>query len=139
MSSAKQKGNLLEDWVVQELKSSGLDLRAYRQKGSGSGLMKGDIWNDLNICFECKNTTELEIKTFLKQAIRESLGTQDPVVVWHPPRTPLEDSVAIMHFHYYKNLLIRSKRVSFTNPSEMNYKTRKLINDLKNFLKQLEI
>ena len=46
-----QKGKQLENFIVDRLRITGLDTRAYRQKGSGNGLNKGDIWNDLNISF----------------------------------------------------------------------------------------
>ena len=53
--SAIQKGKQLEEFIVDELRLSGLDRRAYRQKGSGNGLNKGDVWKDLNLCIEAKN------------------------------------------------------------------------------------
>jgi hypothetical protein len=99
--SAIQKGKELEEFIVQRLRLTGLDTRAYRQKGSGSGLNKGDVWNDLNLCFEAKNTAKPNLGPSLKQVNREALGTQIPVMVWHRPRTPLEDSVVIIDWHLF--------------------------------------
>ncbi len=83
VKSAIAKGKELEKWVIERLKLSGLDRRSHRNPGSGSGLAKGDVDNDLNLCIECKNQKNFS-KEWYKQAERESMGTQEPVVVWHP-------------------------------------------------------
>lgn len=102
------KGKILENWIVERLKLSGLDTRAARTPGSGNGKMKGDIWNDLNLCIEAKNQKNFS-REWAKQAKRESLGSQVPIVVWHPPQTPMEDSVAIIDWGYLEELLLRAK------------------------------
>lgn len=104
--STKAKGNLLEDWVVKRLHDTGLDPRAYRQKGSGSGLNKGDVWNALNLCIECKNTKNFSMEAFWKQADGDSMGTQTPIVVWHPPQKGLEASRVVMNWSYFEELLL---------------------------------
>jgi len=55
-TTAIQKGKQLEDFITDELRASGLDRRAYRQKGSGSGFNKGDSWNSLSfiVMVNCK-------------------------------------------------------------------------------------
>jgi len=108
IQSRIQKGKELENWITDRLRLSGLDRRAYRQKGSGNGLNKGDIWNDLNLCIECKNQKNFS-KDWYKQAEKESMGTQEPIVVWHPPQLPLEASMVFINWDYFEKLLIKSK------------------------------
>lgn len=103
--SAIQKGKELEDFIAEELRASGIDPRAQRQKGSGNGLFKGDIWNDVGLCIEAKNTKTLFLMGAWHQAVREAMGTQEPVVVWHHPFTPLGDSKVIISWEYFKALV----------------------------------
>jgi hypothetical protein len=140
--SAIAKGKELENWIVERLRLSGLDTRAYRQKGSGNGLNKGDIWNDLNICFEAKNTKNLALGATLKQVRREALGTQNPVIVWHPPHTSLEDSVVILDWHYYESLLLKVKNSTpaYQNPDRTaDWALRNLSNAIKKVQKELNV
>jgi len=137
--SAHQKGKQLEDWVVQRLILSGLDKRAYRQKGSGSGLDKGDIWNDLGICFECKNTKAYPSNATFKQVKREAMGYQKEVVVWHPPQKPLDDSRVIINWYYFEELLKRAKEPALKEPDRaFSWKMRQFIQLGKQILKELE-
>lgn len=125
--SAIQKGKELEDFVVSRLRATGLDNRAYRQKGSGNGLHKGDVWNDLNLCFEAKNTAKPNLGPTLRQVRRESLGTQEPVVVWHMPHTPLEDSQVIISWQYFEALLVKSKQPASLAPDrDLRWKLERL-------------
>lgn len=137
--SAIAKGKLLEDFIVDRLRTTGLDIRAYRQRGSGNGKNKGDVWNDLNLCFEAKNTAKPNLNNTLKQVNRESLGTQIPVMVWHMPNTPLEDSKVIIDWHYYEKLLLKTKEPTTTNPDrEFKWKVQRLVDSAKAVLKELK-
>lgn len=108
-TSAIQKGKILENFVVEELRLKGFESQAHRNPGSGSGLRKGDIGNGLGICFECKNTAQPNLGVTLRQVNRESMGTQEPVVVWHMPNTPLADSKVIIDWHFFLDLLMARK------------------------------
>ena len=135
--SAKAKGKILEDWIAERLRLSGLDKRAYRQKGSGSGNFKGDVWNDLNLCIEAKNQTNFKPAWF-KQAERESLGVQEPIVVWHPPNKPLEDSKVYMNWDYFENLLKKSKEPVLNQPTrDFKWKLTSLKSAIQRVLKEL--
>ena len=136
--SAIQKGKELENWIVERLRLSGLDARAYRQKGSGNGLNKGDVWNDLNLCIEAKNTAKPNLNKTLKQVNREALGTQTPVMVWHMPQTPLEDSKVIIDWHYFESLLTQARQPTTINPDrEFYYKLENLRRAVKSLEKEL--
>ncbi len=103
--SAIQKGKELEKYVVDELGAHGLDNRATRQPGSGNGLRKGDVNNDLGWCIECKNTKNFKYKEAAEQVRREGMGFQKEVIIWHPPGRPLGDSIAIINMHDFFDLL----------------------------------
>lgn len=125
--SAIQKGKELEDFIVSRLRATNLDARAYRQRGSGNGLHKGDVWNDLGLCFEAKNTQKPNLGPTIKQVIREAMGTQEPVIVWHMPHTPLEDSQVIVSWSYFEQLLVRSRQPSSLAPDrELRWKLENL-------------
>jgi len=137
-SSAKAKGKLLEDWIVSRFRLTGLDNRAYRQKGSGSGLNKGDVWNDLGLCIEAKNQKKF-LSKWVDQVNRETMTFEKPVIVWHPPQRPLEDSWTMIPWYYFEELLLKSKQPVTTNPdSTTAYKIRRLVQSAKDLLKELE-
>lgn len=142
IKSAIAKGKQLENWIVERLRITGLDSRAMRNPGSGNGLNKGDIWNDLNLCIEAKNTKNFHINEFLQQATRESLGTQEPIVVWHPPQKPLEDSIVVMRWSYLEELLakIKNSTPAYKNPDRSaNWTLENLKNAIKKVQKELNI
>ena len=136
--TAIAKGKILEEWIVNRLRLSKIDTRAYRQKGSGSGLNKGDIWNDLNLCIEAKNQKNFK-NAWAKQVKRESLGVQIPVIVWHPPQVPLEDSVVMIDWPFFEELLKHWKEPTMKEPDrETAWTIKSAINILKKLLKELE-
>lgn len=103
--SAKAKGKLLEKWLAERLRHTGLDPMARPEIGSGSGRFKGDIATKLPITFECKNTKNFQSKAYLAQAEKAAMGYQEAVVVWHPPMTPLEGSKVFMSWSLFESLL----------------------------------
>lgn len=102
------KGKVLENFIVDRLRVSGLDPRAARNPGSGNGVAKADIWNSLNLAIECKNQKNFS-QDWLKQSERQATGGQPWCVIWHRPKTPLEDSVVILPLWHYEELLKRNK------------------------------
>jgi hypothetical protein len=136
--SSIAKGKELEKFIVERLKMSGLDCRATRTPGSGNGLSKGDITNDLNLCIECKNCKNFSREWF-KQVKRESLGVQIPIVVWHTNGVPLDDSVAIISWNYLEELLLKAKEPAMKNPDRQTaWKIQRLIQAAKDVQKELE-
>ena len=138
--AAKAKGNLLEDWVVDRLRKSGLDIRAYRQKGSGSGLNKGDIWNDLDIHFECKNVARMQWVETLRQMTRDNVSGLNEVLVWHLPQTSLESTKVVIPWEYFEELLLASRGEKVENPldvSNLKYRGNQAREAIRLFLKEL--
>ncbi len=109
IQTSRQRGKELENFIADKLKSSGLDLQAIRQIGSGSGLRKGDVHNSLGWTFEAKNTKRFDFYEAAKQVEREAMGYQKSVIVWHPKNRPLENSVAIINFEDFITLLKSEK------------------------------
>ena len=138
IKSSIAKGKELENYIVDRLRLSGLDNRAYRQKGSGNGLNKGDVWNDLSLCIECKNQKNFS-KDWFEQAEKESMGTQEPIVVWHAPQTPLEASMVFITWDYLEKLLVRSKEPPTPETSnELKWRVKRFVDYGKELLKELE-
>ena len=135
------KGKLLEDWVVERLRRSGLDTQAYRQKGSGSGLNKGDVWNALDIHFECKNVKQMEWGNTFKQMTRDNISGFPEVLVWHLPNTPLEATRVVIPWDYLEELLLGSKEEKqIDNPlnaPDMRFRISRIKDDLRWLVKQL--
>src|SRR3990167_2279673 len=137
-SSAKQKGKILEEWVTNRLIQSGLDLRAYPQKGSGSGIRKGDIWNSLDIHFECKNQKNFGGKEWFKQMKDENVSHLKEVLVWHPPQVSLDESKVIIDWDYFEELLVGNKGTKsvIENPN-LKWPLQNLSDAIKKVLKVL--
>ena len=101
--SAIAKGKLLEQYVVDQIRVKGLDPRAYRSFGSGSGTgEKSDIWTSMTILgqnagIECKNQKTLSIQEWWRQTKKlESLG-REPVLVFKIDHEPLGDTKCVIY------------------------------------------
>lgn len=141
--STREIGKELEEWIAERFKITGLDKKARPQKMSGAGLNKGDIWNKLNLCIEAKNRKSFKMKWF-EQADKDSLGHQEPIIVWHQPeKLPGEDVKVVLNWDYFEKLLLSAQQPKSKDPDR---ELRREIENLKNSaqsvikkLKQLEI
>ena len=104
-----EKGKKLEKYIAERFKESGLDFRAKRQPGSGNGLNKGDVDNDIGWCVECKNSKNFCWEKTTKQVAREAMGHQKELIVWHPNYRPLSDSVAVLNINDLIDLMVKVK------------------------------
>ena len=114
-SSAKAKGKLLEDYVADQLREKGLDLRARRETSSGAGNReKGDVWTSLmilgqNAGIECKNQATLSIPDWWRQTKKlESLG-REPILVYKLPYEPLGSTLCTIYLDTLLELLVENK------------------------------
>jgi hypothetical protein len=138
--SAHAKGKLLENYIVDRLRASGLDVRARRTYGSGSGLEKGDISNGLNLSIECKNQKKFKLD-FWKQCVRDAdINSGSPVLVYHLPDTPIETSFAMVEWDYFEKLLVKSKEPpKITEPTRnAKWKGERLRQALKDFMTEMD-
>src|SRR3990167_5062867 len=137
--SAVHKGRILENFVAEELRKSGLDVRARRTFGSGGGIEKGDINNSLGLNIECKNTKRLDFKNAWKQCQRDAgMSHTEPVLIWHPPQESLEGSVVFMRVNYFAELLTGLNDIKPLDNPKVKYPLLRLKNAISEVLKELE-
>lgn len=141
IKSNLQKGKDLENFVADLLNQYGIDTRAIRQKGSGSGKAKGDIHTDAGFTIECKNTKRFDWKSAADQVKREAMGYQKEMIIWHPPQRPMDESVAIVNVHEIMFLLKFWKdhqgREGILDKFTIKNNLEKAVFHLKNVVKEL--
>lgn len=141
--SAIQKGRELENFWKELLRITGLDTRAYRTPGSGSGKEKGDVATDIEIngrgmTTECKNTKKFPHDSLL-QAKKEAGNYNIPLVLWHPPQKPLDESMIVINCHDFLEIIKKAKEPVLVNPDKTTqYKLQRLIQSAREVLKELE-
>lgn len=118
--TAKQKGNLLEQYVCDQLKEKGIDEKAYRSHGSGNGTReKADIWTKTQVLgrnagFECKNHKTPHIKEWWKQTEElEKLG-REPILVYKLFGESLEESKAVIRLDTLLELIKGYEKIEIT-------------------------
>jgi hypothetical protein len=79
--SCKAKGSRLEHKVAKMMVDSGIDPGAKRQLLSGGGYLKGDIYTELPICFECKNQESWSIHEWWDDLIEELPKDKMPILI----------------------------------------------------------
>ena len=138
--SAIAKGKELERFLCDELRSCGVDTRATRTPGSGSGKLKSDIDTDCGWSFEAKNTKNASLPEWWRQTLRQVNGYNKPSVVWHPPQQPMTESVIIIRWADFKDLLVKSREPAMINPDRTTaWKLNNLIKAAKDLLKELNV
>src|SRR3990167_2161149 len=102
--SAIAKGKKLEDYVCEQIRDKGIDVKAYRSHGSGNGnTEKSDIWTSMvilgqNAGIECKNQKNLSIQDWWRQTKKlESLG-REPVLVFKVDQEQWGDTKCVIYF-----------------------------------------
>src|SRR5690349_19430045 len=85
--SRVQKGKDLENYVVEQLKLKGLDLRARRSYGSGNGNgCKADIDTSLTILgqaagMECKHADNINVMEYWRQTMKLQSLNYEPILI----------------------------------------------------------
>ncbi len=112
--SAIVKGRMLENYVADQIAKYGLDDKATRSVGSGSGNReKSDIDTtmkilDLNAGIECKNQKKLSIPDWWKQTLKlQDLGCE-PVLVFKIFGESLSNTKAIIYYDTLLKLIQKS-------------------------------
>lgn len=140
--SAIQKGKELENYVSEQMRLKGIDAKARREIGSGSGKFKGDISTDIGWTIECKNTKRFDWASAAEQVRRESMGYQKEVIIWHPPQRPMADSVAIISledwFEFIKLKKAGLNKDDILDKREVKYNLERAVSHLKQVVKNLE-
>lgn len=125
--NTRQKGQILEKHIAEQIRAKGLDDHCRPSFGSGStNTEKADIWTSLmilgqNAGIEAKNHKSLAIPEWWSQTKKlESLG-REPVLVYKIHNAPLSDTLCTIYFdtlleilkenEVLKNKLIRLKKI----------------------------
>ena len=91
----------------------------------------------LQLTLKAKNQKNFKPAWF-KQAERESLGYQEPIIVWHPPNTPMDNSKVFINWNYFEKLLLKSKEPGLKQPDrELKWKLQSLKDAVNRVIKEL--
>jgi len=143
MSYSSEKGKQLEKFVFNLIKSKGLDNRAHRTPGSGSGKEKADISTSLTILgrnanIEVKNQNTLAIPQWWKQTEKQTLGYGEPLLIFKLKGRPDESALCLITFETLLDLLVKLQGPKTINPDrEFKWKLERLKNDINSLLKEL--
>lgn len=138
-SSAIAKGKELEDYICGRLKAHGLDARARRTPGSGSGKLKADIDTDIGWSIEAKNTKNAALPDWWRQSLMQSNSFNRPSVVWHPPNQPMGESVIVCRLEDFLEVLKKGREPILANPDRTTaYTLKSTLVWMKKLLKELE-
>jgi len=91
LNNSVQKGKELENYIAKKIRDSGLDPKAERSIGSGSGTReKADISTSVqlfgrNLGIEAKNHKTLHIPEWWKQVEKLELLGREPVLIYRAP------------------------------------------------------
>jgi len=103
MRSTKQKGRLLENYVADQIRDKGIDVRARAEMSSGAGNReKGDIWTSMmilgqNVGIECKNQNTLKIQEWWRQTKKLEKLSREPVLIFHIEHEPFGETKALIY------------------------------------------
>lgn len=127
-----QKGKDLENYVARRLKETGLDDRAKRSIGSGSGTgEKADINTKVmilgqNIGIECKHTDKPQLKDWWRQARKLEEIQRIPVLIWKQTADRYADTKAIVSYETLLALIKNQKEHEEREP-EYNWEAQRAI------------
>ena len=138
MSLAKtriQRGKEMENFIADQIISKGIDDKACRSIGSGSGNReKADISTSMmilgrNAGIEAKNHKALHIPEWWKQTLKLEQVHKEPVLVFKLPRTALQDSLAVVKLNTILELIKYQKNQDEVDSiiAGSNYEKRNLL------------
>lgn len=106
-----QKGKELENHIADRIRALGIDPKAYRSHGSGSGNReKADIWTTMMIFgrqvgIEAKNHAKIAIPEWWRQTQKlEDLG-QEPVLAFKLPGESLDGTKVVIYLETFLELV----------------------------------
>jgi hypothetical protein len=109
------KGQALENWLSDQIIEIGLDERAKRSKGSGSGTgEKADIKTSLTICgrnagIECKNHNVPHIKDWWSQTQKLEKLSREPILIYKLESEEMGEAKAVIYASTLLELIKASK------------------------------
>ena len=142
--TAIEKGKRFEKLVSAEIEAEGLG-KSVRTPGSGSGKIKGDLFNNLQFMFECKNQKTIHFLDWVDQAKEQSkIGNQWKekwaLITFDPRTTETNPSIyATIDLWEFLRLLKKNSEPIVKEPDkDAKWKIQKLMNDAKQVIKIFE-
>ena len=142
--SRKAKGNMFEKWICRQIENYGFG-EAVRTPGSGSGLIKSDVFSHLDWSIEAKNHKTIHILKWIDQAMREAKeGNADRdkwMLVFNDPRVSPEftNVYAVLDFGKLLELLKKNKEpIIKSDDRELKYSVYRLKEACNSVLKKLK-
>ena len=115
MVNTRQKGQLLEKYVCEQIIAKGLDDRARPSYNSGAtNTEKADIWCSImllgqNVGIEVKNQNTIKIPEWWKQVKKLESLSREPVLVFKVKNAPLGDTLATVYLDTFLELMKENK------------------------------
>lgn len=113
--NTRQKGQILEKYVCDEIRKKGMDDHVRPSFNSGAtNTEKADIWTSImvlgqNAGIECKNQKTLSIPDWWMQTRKlESLG-REPILVYKIHNAPLSDTLCTVYLDTLLELIKNQK------------------------------
>ena len=116
--SAKAKGNKLENWIADKLRSKGIDNKAIRDGASGAGTReKGDIITSAsvfgrNLGIEAKNHKVPHIKDWWQQAKKLEILGREPVLAYKLENEKYEETKVVIYLDTFLDMIKALKEVN---------------------------
>lgn len=142
MKSAQAKGKRLEKYVAHSIEEAGLG-RATRTPGSGSGLLKGDIFCNIPYTIECKNEKQWHWQN-IDQSVKEAIdGNADrdkwSLIIRDPRYAEFQRVYAVIDFGQFLELLKKDSAPKIKEPDrQTSWHIKNAIQALKQLLKDLD-
>lgn len=109
--SAIQKGKALEDYIADQIRAKGMDHKACRSAGSGSGNReKADISTCVqilgkNIGIEAKNHKNASMKAWWQQTCKLKQLGREPILVYKLRGESLDEAKAVVYLDTLLDLI----------------------------------
>lgn len=117
MKTQVQKGKILEEYVASQIREKGIDPKAYRSHGSGSGNSeKADICTSMmilgqNAGIECKNQAVIKIPDWWRQTKKLESLSKEPVLAFKIYGEPLQETKVVIYLDTLLELIKNQKDV----------------------------
>jgi len=150
IKSARQKGKDLEDYVADQIKEKGIDIRARRNADSGAGNRdKSDIITNMqvngkNAGIECKNHAKPHVREWFKQAQKLEVLGCEPILIYKLFGEAKEETKAVIYLSTFLDIVKKANsdkdviEIPKEDSREMKWKLSRLVSAAKEVIKQLE-
>ena len=142
--SAQNKGKRFEKYISQEIEAEGLG-RSVRTPGSGSGKIKGDLFNNLDFMIECKNQDKYDINRWVDQAKGQAevgnFNSEKWALIFRDFRTSetSPDVYVMIDLYQFLQLLKKNQEPKMKEPDrDMKWKLVRLRDAINQVVKDLK-